>query len=102
MKILIKITGILVVIMSMASCRKDSAPNYQYMPNMYAPVGYETYGESKAFANGVEAQLPVQGTISRGHSLFEFKNSNEGYLLAKETLKSPLDSIQINLENAKV
>ena len=102
MKSLIKITGILVVLLSLTSCRKDTAPNYQFMPNMYAPVGYETYSESNAFANGVEAQLPVEGTISRGHSLFEYENSNEGYLLAKETLKSPLNSTEVDLENAKV
>ena len=71
MKSLIKILVVMVVLMTMASCKKDSAPNYQYMPNMYQSVGYETYSESSAFANGVEAQLPVEGTISRGHSLFE-------------------------------
>ena len=102
MKSLIKIAGILVVILLLTSCRKDTAPNYQFMPNMYQSVGYETYSESDAFANGVEAQLPADGTISRGHSLFEYENTNEGYLLAKETLKSPLDSTQVDLENAKI
>lgn len=102
MKSLIKITGILVVLLSLTSCRKDTAPNYQFMPNMYESVGYEAYSESDAFANGVEAQLPAEGTIPRGHSLFEYESTNEGYLLAKETLKSPLDSTQIDLENAKV
>lgn len=86
----------------MTSCRKDTAPNYQFMPNMYAPISYETYGESTAFANGVEAQLSAEGTISRGHSLFEYENSIEGYALAKENLKSSLDSTQVNLDNAKI
>jgi mono/diheme cytochrome c family protein len=102
MKSLIKISVILVVLITMTSCRKDTAPNYQFMPNMYAPISYETYGESKAFANGIEAQLSAEGTISRGHSLFEYENSLEGYALAKENLKSPLDSTQVNLDNAKV
>ncbi|MFH4964631.1 cytochrome c [Gaetbulibacter sp. M235] len=102
MKSLIKISVIFVVLITMTSCRKDTAPNYQFMPNMYAPISYETYGESTAFANGVEAQLSAEGTISRGHSLFEYENSIEGYTLAKETLKSPLDSTQVNLDNAKV
>lgn len=102
MKSLIKISVILVVFITMTSCRKDTAPNYQFMPNMYAPISYETFGESKAFANGIEAQLSAEGTISRGHSLFEYDNSIEGYTLAKETLKSPLDSTQVNLDNAKV
>jgi mono/diheme cytochrome c family protein len=102
MKSLIKISVIFVVLITMASCRKDTAPNYQFMPNMYAPISYETYGESTAFANGVEAQLSAEGTISRGHSLFEYENSLEGYALAKETLKNPLDSTQVNVNNAKI
>jgi mono/diheme cytochrome c family protein len=102
MKSLIKISVILVVLVSFTSCKKDSVPNYQYMPNMYFPVSYEAYGESTAFANGIEAQVSPEGTIARGHSLFEYENTTEGYNLAKETLKSPLDSTQVDLENAKV
>ncbi len=102
MKSLIKISLFLVVLVTMTSCRKDSAPNYQFMPNMYESVGYETYSESNAFANGVEAQLSAEGTISRGHSLFEYDNTIEGYTLAKENLKSPLDSTQVDMANAKV
>lgn len=79
-----------------ASCQKNSRPNYQYMPNMYEPVGYEPYAESDAFNNGVEAQLPAQGTIARGHDLFEIDNTNEGYEFAKANLKNPLDSTKIN------
>ena len=33
----------------MVSCFNSSRPNYQYMPNMYEPVGYETYGEYEIF-----------------------------------------------------
>lgn len=102
MKSLIKISVILVVLVSVTSCKNDSVPNYQYMPNMYFPVSYEAYGESTAFANGVEAQVSPEGTIARGHSLFEYENTTEGYNLAKETLKSPLDSTQVDLEQAKV
>ena len=101
MKSLIKISVLIVVLISFASCKKDSVPNYQFMPNMYAPVGYETYGEA-AFPNGVEAQVSPEGTIARGHSLFEYENTIEGFALAKETLKSPLDSTQVDLENTKV
>ena len=102
MKSLIKIIVLTGVLVSFASCKKNSVPNYQYMPNMYAPVGYEAYSESKAFANGIEAQLSPKGTIARGHSLYEYENTTEGYNLAKETLKSPLDSTQVDLEKTKV
>ena len=101
MKGLIKITVIALVLVSIVSCKKDTRPNYQFMPNMYEPVSYETYGESNAFANGKEGQLPAEGTIPRGHTRFEIENTTEGFQLAKETLMSPLDSTQVDLKRGK-
>tara|TARA_R110001583_G_scaffold65785_3_gene189883 strand:- start:383 stop:934 length:552 start_codon:yes stop_codon:yes gene_type:complete len=98
MKSLIKILVIAVVFIAV-SCNKSSAPNYQYMPNMYESVGYETYGEA-AFPNGIEAQLPAEGSIARGYVPFDIENSTEGYELAKATLTSPLDSTQVDFEKA--
>ena len=102
MKSLFKITVLIVVLVSVASCKKDTRPNYQFMPNMYVPVGYETYSESNAFKNGYEAQLPAEGSIPRGFKPFDFDNTNEGYELAKSTLTSPLDSTQIDTERGKI
>ena len=99
MKSLIKILIVAVVFVAV-SCKKDSAPNYQFMPNMYESAGYETYGEA-AFPDGVEAQMPVEGTIPRGYVPFDIENSTEGYLLAKTTLVSILDSTQVDLERGK-
>tara|TARA_R110002049_G_scaffold1552_1_gene11987 strand:- start:12605 stop:13156 length:552 start_codon:yes stop_codon:yes gene_type:complete len=99
MKSLIKILVIAVVLVAV-SCNKRTAPNYQFMPNMYESAGYETYGEA-AFPNGVEAQLPAEGSVARGHVPFDVENSTEGYMLAKETLKSSLDTTQVNLEKGK-
>ena len=100
MKSLIKIVTIAVVLVTV-SCKKDTAPNYQFMPNMYESIGYETYGVA-AFKDGVEAQLPAEGSVARGYMPFDIENSTEGYMLAKETLKSPLDSTQVNSEKGKV
>lgn len=97
MKSLFKITVLILVLGSFTSCKKDSRPNYQYFPNMYEPVGYEAYGESNAFANGVEAQLPAEGSIARGFLPFDVDNTNEGYAEAKANLKTPLDSTQVDL-----
>ncbi|GAA3779597.1 cytochrome c [Corallibacter vietnamensis] len=101
MKSLIKISFIALVLVAVVSCKKDSRPNYQFMPNMYEPVGYETYSESDAFKNGVEAQLPVDGTIPRGFTPYEIENTTEGFELAKATLLNPLDSNEIDLERGK-
>jgi mono/diheme cytochrome c family protein len=101
MKRLINIIVITVVFISITSCNKSTAPNYQYMPNMYESVGYETYSESEAFKNGIVAQLPAEGTIPRGYMPFDINNDAAGFALAKETLKSPLTLEQIDLVKGK-
>ncbi len=83
------------------SCKNDLKPNYQFFPNMYESVGYETYAESDAFKNGQEGQLPAKGSIKRGFVPYEYPNSTAGYDAAKANLKSPLDSIASNTEKAK-
>lgn len=83
------------------SCFDKSKPNYQFFPNMYEAVPYETYSEHDVFKNGVEGQVPAEGSIKRGFVPYEIPNTTEGYALAKETLKSPLDSISVNPEKGK-
>ncbi|MWW24719.1 c-type cytochrome [Algibacter lectus] len=99
MKSLIKILVIAVVLVAV-SCKKDTAPNYQFMPNMYESAGYETYGEA-AFKDGVEAQIPAKGSVARGHVPFDIENSTAGYELAKATLMSPLSADDIDTERGK-
>ena len=87
--------------MSITSCFDPSKPNYQYFPNMYESVGYKTYQESDAFPNGIQAQLPVEGSVPRGWQPYEYEDSNEGYESAKLNLKSPLVNNEENLKNGK-
>lgn len=82
------------------SCQDTLKPNYQFFPNMYESVGYETYAESDAFKNGQEGQLPAKGSIKRGFVPYEMPNSPAGYEASK-SLKSPLDSTSIDAEKGK-
>lgn len=82
------------------SCKSDDKPNYQFFPNMYESVAYETYSESNAFKNGKEGQLPAQGTIKRGFVPYELPNTPAGYEASKG-LTSPLDSSSENMEKGK-
>ena len=99
MKSLIKIVVIAVVLLGV-SCKKDTTRNYEFMPNMYESAGYETYGEA-AFKDGVQAQLPAEGSVARGHVPFDIENSTAGYELAKTTLVSPLTADDIDAERGK-
>jgi len=94
---LLALTGLAV-----SSCFNESKPNYQYMPNMYESVGYETYSESNAFKRGgVEAQLPPTGTVKRGFEVYDLPNTTEGYEASKGRTTTPIDSLAYNEEKAK-
>lgn len=73
----------------------------QYFPNMYESVGYETYQEGEIFPGNVEAQKPVDGTVSRGWMPYDYEDSNEGYASAKAELTNPLPYTEENLTNGE-
>ncbi len=93
--------ALLILVLGIQSCSDNSRPNYQYFPNMYEPVGYETYADSDAFANGIEAQIPVEGSIARGWEPYEYPDTNEGYESAKANLTSPIEISIAHKENGK-
>jgi mono/diheme cytochrome c family protein len=98
-----RLTTIFLLIATMAlvnSCADPSRPNYQYMPNMYEPVGYETYQEVGFLPAGTEAMTPPENTISRGWLPYEFANDMEGKELSR-TMESPLDSLSSEANLAK-
>ncbi|MCB0464674.1 MAG: cytochrome c [Aequorivita sp.] len=97
MKKLINIVIAIVASVSLVSCFNNSKPNYQYFPNMYKPVGYETNGEYKIFPNQQEAMTPPEKTVPRGFTPYEYENSTAGLELAKAELKSPYKVTEENL-----
>ncbi|KAF2340089.1 c-type cytochrome [Flavobacterium tistrianum] len=101
MKRIYKITLLVGITILVSSCHNNSAPNYQYFPNMYESVAYEPYSEAKIFKGGKEGQLPVAGTINRGFEPYEYENSTAGYELAKANLKSPLTEEEKNSGKGK-
>jgi mono/diheme cytochrome c family protein len=74
----------------------------QYFPNMYQDAGYSTYEEADVFPGGVEAQKPVDGTVSRGWMPYEYEDSNEGYASAKANLTNPVPLTEEHLTNGQV
>lgn len=101
MKNTIKILTLVMIVALTFSCKEERKPNYQYMPNMYESVGYETYGEYPVFENEQEAKLPVEGTVPRGWMPYELEFSNQGYQTAKDSLKNPIAYTEENIEKGK-
>lgn len=102
MKQFVKIVFGIVLVGFMTSCADKNSPNYQYMPNMYEGVGYETYAgvDNGLFPDGTEALLPPEHTISRNWLPFEFDNTPQGKELAR-VMPSPLDSLNMEVNLAK-
>ena len=97
MKKLLNISLVALVCLTVFSCADENSPNFQYMPNMYEPVGYETYGEYEIFEGQQEAMLPAEGSIPRGWSPYDYENTTEGLELARTELKNPLPVTDENL-----
>ncbi len=97
-----KKVGIIACMFIFMACQDKSKPNYQYMPNMYEPVGYETYGNVGFLPNGSEAMVPPANTINRGWLPYGIENTLEGKELARLNT-SPLDSTMVidNLSKGK-
>jgi mono/diheme cytochrome c family protein len=97
-----KIVILLCLMFAFVACQNNSQRNYQYMPNMYEPVGYETYQEVDFLPNGSQAMLPPANTINRGWLPYGIENSMEGKELSRLNL-SPLDSVNVvgNMEKGK-
>jgi len=103
MKSVYKITLLVGITILVSSCHNNAEPNYQYMPNMYEPVSYNTYSQSDAFKDGKEGQLPVEGTINRGFEIYEYPDTPEALLAVKAAnLPSPLGALsEKDMEKAK-
>ena len=97
-----KVFSVLTFVLLLSSCFNKNSPNYQYMPNMYESVGYETYEgvDNGLFPQGTEAMLPPENTINRETLPYEFDNSIEGKELAR-LQPSPLDSLDMEANLAK-
>ena len=97
-----KYTRLFILFILLQSCWGEKGePNYEYMPNMYEPLSYEAYSENFIYKDNLSARVPVEGTIPRGYSLYEYEDTNEGYDLAKKELANPFSFIQKDLLKAK-
>ena len=106
MKSLYKIVTVVGLSFMATSCFDKSKPNYQFFPNMYESVAYETYAESDAFDSkdglkGKEGQIPAKGSIKRGFVPYGIPNTTEGYDFSKTITTSPLDGIAVDMKKAE-
>lgn len=103
MKNILNISLSIFILIALSSCHDKTKRKLQFMSetDMYDPVPYEPYTLNPVFSNGQTSQAPVKGTIARGQVPYEVPDTNEGYEFAKLNVKSPLDSLQVDLNKGK-
>jgi mono/diheme cytochrome c family protein len=109
------ITAVLIALVAVSCKYQDGARNLEYAPNMYHSIPLEPYSQvtdewyteglyyegvtkQAIFADGLNAQKPVTGTIPRAESWireeaytpYHRENSLENYEWAGDSLSSPL------------
>ncbi|MEN8224734.1 MAG: c-type cytochrome [Bacteroidota bacterium] len=73
-------------------------PGYAYMPDMYYSEPYDAYSENPVFADSITNQMPPEGSIARGQTLYPYKaKSYEDQQRAGQELINPIKADAENL-----
>ncbi|MCZ4408672.1 cytochrome c [Cryomorphaceae bacterium 1068] len=100
---------------ALSSCiKQEQSPGYEYMPDMYrspAVEAYVDYGEVRdtlrdPYNLTISARKPVEGTVPTTADImndmpYMIPNTQEGYQLAGEVLKSPFPQNEQYIEMGK-
>ncbi len=110
MKNILKYILPVAAVIAVASCNNDKKkPGYEYMPDMYDAIGYETNSANPNFKDSITEQQPVSGTIARGNDIYTaidrmpypFQDSPDGYEDAGKNLRNPLEHSEANMTEGK-
>lgn len=69
--------------------RRD-AKGWEYAPDMYHSLAYETYTENPVFSDGQTLQTPPEGTIPVGFTPDNFEKTEANRILTGKTMRNPL------------
>lgn len=111
-------------VLALSSCTVDpNSPGVEYMPDMYRSPSYETYSQKMDYDKLDEEGLsdeemmrnkdyaemfkygalrtPAEHSVPRGFEPYPFPNTPEGYELAGERLKNPVEFNEATLAEGK-
>lgn len=102
-----KILGATIIVIAtsvvLTSCGRDKrSTGWEFAPNMYDAIAYNPDQANKNFKNGITAQVPPAGTTPVGFERFDYPGTREGYDLAGQEVKNPLEANEKNLADGKV
>jgi hypothetical protein len=95
--------GFLLVVLlaaSSAGCDRDrNHPGWDFFPDMYYSIAYETNSPNPVFDDGKTMRTPVEGTIPRGIVPHPYPNTIEGMTQAGMELINPMEATPGNIES---
>ena len=85
-----KTTFLVFLLANLYACNRDrNNPGWDYFPDMFYSTAYETYSKNPNFENGMTMRVPVEGTIPRDFTPFEYTNDPESRKKAGKELLNP-------------
>jgi len=78
--------------------RDVSLPNYVFMPEMVDSIPYDSFAVNPNYVDRKTMQIPVEGTVARGATLFDYEATEEDALRAASELSSPWNEGEIDAE----
>jgi len=91
---------VLVVLALLASfLRRDvSQPNYLFMPEMVHSIPYDSFAANPIYADRKTMQLPVEGTVARGATWFDYEATEADALRAGSELTNPWSEVGVDAD----
>lgn len=86
------IIAIVAAVLMVSCISNPKQPGREYIPDMAHSHAYEGYFENPGkpiLKEGMNAQLPPEGSIAQSFDVYPFPNSNEGYEAAGDQLTNP-------------
>ena len=84
------------------SCNRDrNNPGWDYFPDMFYSIAYETYTENPNFSDSMTMRIPAEGTVPRDYIPFDYTIDPESRIKAGRDLVNPFTPTQENLERGK-
>jgi len=96
---------IVLFLVALTSCDKDkNNPGYAYMGehDMYYTKFYKAYTPNPVFRDSMTIQLPVDGTVSRGHMPFPYATKSIGDRAVNQSLAGVQLINQVKYDDASV
>jgi mono/diheme cytochrome c family protein len=88
---ILKTVFLVFLLINLYSCNRDrNNPGWDYFPDMFYSTAYETYSKNPNFENGMSMRVPVDGTIPRDFTPFEYTNDPESRIMAGKELPNPV------------